>query len=155
MNLVNGIHHLTFITEDLDRLIAFYERVFDATVTLDLQEGPVRHAFIEVGDATVLHPFQIPDVSPPGSLPMFARGRLDHFALNATSEDAFRELHRRVVAEGRDDGLVIDMGLLLLFNFTDPDDGLHEVVWWKPDGNQDGVLREDWTYIKDYGESER
>jgi catechol 2,3-dioxygenase-like lactoylglutathione lyase family enzyme len=152
MDLVNGIHHLTFITADLDRLIAFYERVFDADVTLDLKEGPVRHAFIKVGATTVLHPFQIPDVTPPGFLPMFERGRLDHFALNATSEDTFREIYRRVVAAGQDDGVVIDMGLLLLFNFTDPDDGLHEVVWWKPDGSHDGILRDEWTYIKDFGE---
>ncbi|GEM_PF-4648759 len=81
---------------------------------------------------------------------MFQRGRLDHFALNATSEDAFRELRNRIIAEGRDECVVIDMGLLLLFNFTDPDDGEHEVVWWKPDGTQDGILRDDWAYIADY-----
>lgn len=150
MDLVNGIHHLTFITADLDRLIAFYERVFDATVTLDLSEGPIRHAFIKVSPITVLHPFQIQDVMPPGSLPIFERGRLDHFALNATSEEAFRELRRRIIAEGRDDGVVINMGLLLLFNFTDPDDGEQEVVWWKPDGNRNGILKEDWQYLADY-----
>ncbi|GEM_PF-5542115 len=68
MNLVEGIHHLTFLTADLDRLIDFYKRVFDAAVTLDLTEGPIRHAFIKVGDTTVLHPFEIPNVQPPGYL---------------------------------------------------------------------------------------
>lgn len=150
MQLINNIHHLTFITGDLDRLIDFYRRVFDAAVTLDLTEGPVRHAFIKVGDATVLHPFQIPDIDPPHALPMFQRGRLDHFALNATSEKSFREIHRRVVAEGRDDGLVIDMGLLLLFNYTDPDEASHEVVWWKTKGSPDRILQKDWIYISDY-----
>ena len=47
--LLNDIHHLTFITADLDRLIAFYERVFEARVTVDLEEDGLRHAFIEVG----------------------------------------------------------------------------------------------------------
>src|SRR4028119_1910928 len=28
LRLLNGIHHLTFVTSDMDRLIAFYERVF-------------------------------------------------------------------------------------------------------------------------------
>jgi catechol 2,3-dioxygenase-like lactoylglutathione lyase family enzyme len=28
--LVNDLHHMTFLTADLDRLIAFYERIFDA-----------------------------------------------------------------------------------------------------------------------------
>jgi predicted lactoylglutathione lyase len=64
---------------------------------------------------------------------MFQRGRLDHFALNAASEDAFRELRRRLVAEGATKGVVTDMGSLLIFTFTDPDGGAHEVVWMKPD----------------------
>src|SRR5918992_5617535 len=102
--LLNDIHHLTFITADLDRLIAFYERVFEARTTMDLEEEGLRHAFIEVGPLTVLHPFQIPGVEPPGPQPMFGRGRLDHFALDAASEEAFRELRRRIVAEGAGDG---------------------------------------------------
>ena len=148
MTLLDGIHHLTFVTADMDRLIAFYERVFDAHVTLDLSEEGIRHVFIQIGPNTVLHPFEIPGIEPPGSLPMFRRGRLDHFALHATSEAAFRELHRRVSAEGRDSGEVTDMGLLLLFNFTDPDGGVHEVVWWKLEGNPDGVKRADWKTVE-------
>jgi catechol 2,3-dioxygenase-like lactoylglutathione lyase family enzyme len=144
--LLNDIHHLTFITADLDRLIAFYERVFGARVTVDLEEEGLRHAFIEVGPHTVLHPFQVPGVEPPGSEPMFQRGRLDHFALNAASEEAFRELRRRVVAEEAGDGLVTDMGSLLNFGFTDPDGGQHEVVWVKPGVPVEaGLRRVEWS----------
>jgi catechol 2,3-dioxygenase-like lactoylglutathione lyase family enzyme len=144
--LLNDIHHLTFITSDLDRLIAFYERVFGARVTVDLEEEGLRHAFIEVGPHTVLHPFQVPGVEPPGSEPMFQRGRLDHFALNAASEEAFRELRRRVVAEEAGDGLVTDMGSLLNFGFTDPDGGQHEVVWVKPGVPVEaGLRRDEWS----------
>jgi catechol 2,3-dioxygenase-like lactoylglutathione lyase family enzyme len=130
--LLNDIHHLTFITADMDRLTTFYERVFGARVILDLEEEGLRHAFIEVGPHTVLHPFQVPGLEPPGSQPMFQRGRLDHFGLNAASEEAFRELRRRVVAKGAGDGVVTDMESLLNFGFTDPDGGQHEVVWVKP-----------------------
>ncbi|QIN81937.1 VOC family protein [Rubrobacter tropicus] len=132
MRLLNDIHHLTFVTSDMERLIAFYGRVFGARATVDLEEEGLRHAFIEVGPHTVLHPFQVPDVEPPGPLPMFRRGRLDHFALSAASEEAFWELRRRVVAEGVGDGAVTDMGSLLNFGFTDPDGGEHEIVWAKP-----------------------
>ena len=105
MTLLNGIHHLTFLTADMDRLISFYQRVFDARVTLDLEEEGLRHAFIEVGPTTVQHPFQVPGVEvPQEALPMFQRGRLDHFALCASSEESFRELRRRVVAEGAAEG---------------------------------------------------
>ncbi len=74
MALLNDLHHMTFLTADLDRLIAFYERVFDARVTLDRKEagpeGPVRHAFIEIGPHTVLHPFEVPGVDVPGRQPI-------------------------------------------------------------------------------------
>ncbi len=129
MQLLNDIHHLMFITADMDRLISFYERVFEAHVTVDLEEEGLRHAFIEVGPHTVLHAFQVPGVEPPGQQPFFQRGRLDHFALNAASEEAFRELRRRIVAEGASDSVVTDMGSMLLFSFLDPDEGRHEVVW--------------------------
>ncbi len=149
MKLLNDIQHLTFITADMDRLIAFYEHVFEARVTVDLEEEGLRHAFIEVGPRTVLHPFQVPGVEPPGHQPMFQRGRLDHFALNATSEEAFCELRRRVVAEGAGDGVVTDMGSLLSFGFTDPDGGRHEVVWVKPGVPAEAMLkRVDWARVE-------
>jgi catechol 2,3-dioxygenase-like lactoylglutathione lyase family enzyme len=147
--LLNDIHHLTFITADLDRLMGFYERVFGARVTVDLEEEGLRHAFIEVGPHTVLHPFQVPGVEPPGSQPMFQRGRLDHFALNAASEDAFGELRRRVVAEGAGEGAVTDMGSLLNFGFTDPDGGQHEVIWVKPGVPVEaGLRRAEWRTLE-------
>ncbi len=148
MQLLNDIHHLMFITADMDRLISFYERLFGARVTVDLEEEGLRHAFIEVGPHTVLHAFQVPGVEPPGQQPMFQRGRMDHFALNAASEEAFRELRRRVIAEGAGDGVVTDMGSLLNFGFTDPDGGQHEVVWVKPGVPVErGIRRAEWTTV--------
>ena len=145
--MLDGIHHLTSLTADLDRLIGFYERVFDARVTLDLEEEGLRHAFIELGPGTVLHPFQVPGVDvPQDEIPMFARGRLDHFGLTAASERAFRELRRRVVLEGAGDGLVTDMGPFLSFSFTDPDGAGHEVMWVKPGSSPQATRRRaDWT----------
>jgi catechol 2,3-dioxygenase-like lactoylglutathione lyase family enzyme len=149
MKLLNDIQHLTFITADMDRLIAFYERVFEARVTVDLEEDGLRHAFIEVGPHTVLHPFQVAGVEPPAPQPMFQRGRLDHFALNAANEEAFRELRRRVVTEGAGNGVVTDMGSLLSFGFADPDGGCHEVVWVKPDVPAGALLkRADWAMVE-------
>lgn len=146
MSLLNGIHHVTTLTADLDRLIDFYARVFDAPVTLDLSEEGVRHAFIALGPHTVLHPFQVPGVEvPQQALPMFGRGRIDHVALHAASEEAFRNLHRRVVAAGAGDGVVTDMGSLLIFSIMDPDGAELEVVWPKPGVPVDASLpREEW-----------
>jgi catechol 2,3-dioxygenase-like lactoylglutathione lyase family enzyme len=136
--LLNGLHHMTFVTADMDRLIAFYERIFDARVTFDrTEEDPPRrrHAFIEVGPHTVLHPFEVAGVQPPERQPIFGRGRLDHFAVNATSEEAFREIRRRLIAEDAHSttgGLVTDMGSMWSFSFYDPDGGWHEVMSVKP-----------------------
>ena len=149
--LLDDINHLTFLTADMECLISFYERVFDAQTTVDLKEEGLRHAFIEVGPHTVLHPFQVPGIEPPGQQPMFQRGRLDHFALNATSEEAFRELHRRLAAEGALDSVVTDMGSMLIFSFLDPDAGRHEVVWRKPGVLAEAGLRQaEWKTVELY-----
>src|SRR5579859_1994452 len=147
MALLNDMHHVTFITGDMDRLIAFYQRIFDARVTFDrVEDDPpawqryrgFRHAFIEIGPHTVLHPFEVPGVDPPGREPMFSRGRLDHFALDASSEDAFREIRRRLIADGAnatEGGLVTDMGSMWSFSFYDPDGAWLEVMWVKPEAS--------------------
>jgi catechol 2,3-dioxygenase-like lactoylglutathione lyase family enzyme len=134
LKLVDGVHHITFLTEDLDRLTAFYERVFDATKTLDMAEEGVRHVFLEIGSTTVLHPFQILDgpALPPAPGTMFQRGRLDHFAVLAPSEEAFREIRRRIESEGAADGEVRDMETMWIMALQDPDDFYVEVIWRKP-----------------------
>ena len=135
MPLVEDLHHMTFLTGDMDRLVGFYERVFDARVTLDRVDNGRRHAFIEIGPHTVLHPFEVAADQVPDGQPMFQRGRLDHFALNATSREAFLEIRRRLIAEGAhatEDGLVTDMRSMWSVSFHDPDGAWHEVMWAKP-----------------------
>lgn len=133
MELLNDFHHLAFVTADMDRLLDFYKRVFGAQVVYDINEEGLRHAFIRIGPHTLLHPFQIPGMNPPGLQEIFQRGRLDHFALNAASKEAFPELHKRVIDEGAGDGVVTDMGVLWTFSFNDLDGMLWcEAVWMKP-----------------------
>ena len=134
VKLLEGVHHVTFLTEDVHRLTAFYQRVFDATKTLDLTEAGVRHVFLGIGPTTVLHPFQILEgpALPPAPGTMFQRGRLDHFALMAPSEAAFREIRRRIESEGVADGDVRDMETMWIMGFHDPDDFYAEVIWRKP-----------------------
>jgi catechol 2,3-dioxygenase-like lactoylglutathione lyase family enzyme len=151
VSLVAGVHHLTFLTEDIERLGAFYERVFDAPTTLDMTEEGVRHVFIELGPTTVLHPFQIlagpPLPAAPGT--MFERGRLDHFAVLAASEQAFRELRRRIEAEGTADGDVRDMRTAWIMGFHDPDGMYVEVIWRKPGpADAETLPREAWTTVE-------
>ena len=151
MKLVAGVEHVTFLSEDLDRLAAFYERVFEARKTLDLTEEGIRHLFLEVGPTTVLHPFQFLDRRdlPPAPGIMFQRGRLDHFALLAASEEAFREIRRRIQSEGAADRDVRDTNTAWIMGFHDPDGFYAEVIWHKPGVSAAQVLkRAEWTTVE-------
>ncbi len=122
--LVDGIHHVAFLTSDIDRLIAFYERIFDAQLIGMREDAGRRHALVDVG-GTVLHPFEVPADGVPSRQQMFERGRLDHLAFDAASEEAFLEIRRRLIAEdaqATDGGLVTDMGGgVWSISFHDPD----------------------------------
>ena len=52
---------------------------------------------------------------------MFERGRIDHFALLAPSEEAFREIHRRLESEGAAARPVPDTRNAWILDFHDPD----------------------------------
>jgi len=133
--LTGGLHHLATLTADMDRLIAFYGRVFDAAVVADMREEGLRHVFLDLGGGVLLHPFEIPGVEvPQGELPIFARGRIDHLALRAESPEAFWLLRERIHEAGASDGVVTDMGPLLSAGFTDPDGLWGEVCWDRPPG---------------------
>ena len=151
MKLVEGAHHITFLSEDLDRLTAFYERVFGVAKTLDMTEEGIRHVFLEIGPTTVLHPFEILEGPPlpPAPGTMFQRGRLDHFALLAPSEEAFREIRRRIESEGAADGDARDMKTMWIMAFHDPDGFYVEVVWRKPGVPDAQTLeRADWKTVE-------
>src|SRR4051812_970787 len=132
MPLTAGPHHLATLTADMDRLVGFYERVFDAHVFLDMREEGLRHVFIDLGGGFVLHPFEIPGVEvPQGELEIFQRGRIDHLALRAETADDFWTLRERIYQEGASDsdGQVTDLGPLLSAGFVDPDGVWGEVCW--------------------------
>ena len=136
MGLLSGINHVAFLSGDIDRLKDFYARVFDAECVLDeiLERGPwenARHAFIDVGNATVLHPFESRANRWLEELPIFDRGRVDHFALQASSLDAFETMRLRLVDERASDGAVTDFGSVVSTFFRDPDGMGAEIAYWK------------------------
>ena len=149
MALTAGTHHLATVTADLDRLIRFYEQVFDAQVRWDLREDGLRHAFIDVGGGFALHPFEISGVDvPQGELPIFARGRIDHLALRAETADSFWAVRERIHDAGAGDGQVTDLGPLLSVGFTDPDGLWGEVCWDRPaDQDHGACATAGWSYI--------
>jgi catechol 2,3-dioxygenase-like lactoylglutathione lyase family enzyme len=136
--LVDGFNHVAILTNDTERLHAFYKEVFDATVPRDGPEVPdgsdVRLSIIHVGPSSELNVFQITgNTEADRQTPMFGRGRIDHLALQAGSIDAFETVRDRLMARGASDGFVTDFGPILSVFFRDPDGLECEVCVRNPD----------------------
>ena len=95
--LLNGVNHVAILTNDTDRLVAFYRDVFDAEVDAQVTEGEgTRLTFIRIGESAELNVFQVDgNAEADRQTPMFGRGRIDHLALHAESLDAFETIRDR------------------------------------------------------------
>ena len=132
--LLDGVNHVAVITEDTDRLAAFYEDVFDAERGPSAPTPPdMRLTFLHIGPHTELNVFQLDGTSQPDPTKAFERGRLDHFGLQAASKEAFDEIRRRLMVRGATDGFVTDFGPYLSVFFRDPDGLECEVLVANPD----------------------
>jgi catechol 2,3-dioxygenase-like lactoylglutathione lyase family enzyme len=137
MPITSGAHHVALFTRDLDRLLRFYEQMFDAETRYDLTEqgpggGMLRHALVDLGGGFSLHPFQMPEPTgfEEGSMAMGRRGHIDHLALRVADENALQMVRRRLYEAGASDGVVTDFGAVRLVAFRDPDGMEGEVALW-------------------------
>lgn len=132
MALTAGCNHIALVTEDLDRFVEFYGQVFEAEVRVDLQEGPLRHALVDLGGGFSLHPFEFADGNDDAaaSEAMFGRGHLDHLAINVDDVESFEVLRKRLVDAGASDGTVTDFGVVRTVWFRDPDGMGCEIAIW-------------------------
>jgi catechol 2,3-dioxygenase-like lactoylglutathione lyase family enzyme len=132
--LLDGLNHAALLTQDTDRLHAFYTEVFEATVAHDQRQEQLRFSIVDVGPHTELNVFELHGDHPvPPQVPMFGRGRLDHIGFQAASLEAFEEIRRRVLARGACDEFVTDFGPVLSLFFRDPDGLEAEVCVPNPD----------------------
>ncbi len=140
--LVQGLDHVATITQDSDRLQAFYVEAFGATIERDGPEFPggPRMTIINIGPHTELNVFEIEDnAEAERQIPMFGRGRIDHLGLRAASLDDFDEMRRRLTAAGATDGTVTEFGRKLSLFFRDPDLMECELLVANPDADDDDL----------------
>jgi catechol 2,3-dioxygenase-like lactoylglutathione lyase family enzyme len=125
-----GCHHVALVTEDLDRLLAFHLEVFEAPAEWVLEEEGARHAAIAFGGGFHLHAFELAggNAHARGLPEMFARGHLDHVALEVPDEATLQDLRRRLVERGASDGTLHDFGSTRQVWFEDPDGHRCEIV---------------------------
>ena len=134
--LLDGLNHVAIITNDSDRLHAFYTEVFEATVqAVGAEVEPeVRMSIVHVGPHSELNVFEIDgNTEADRQTPMFGRGRIDHMALQAESIEAFETIRDRLIARGAADEFVTDFGPILSLFFRDPDGLECEVCVTNPD----------------------
>ncbi|MEI7887322.1 MAG: VOC family protein [Actinomycetes bacterium] len=136
--LTIGINHVATMTKDSDRLQAFYREVFEAEILRDGSEFPdgsgPRLSIIRIGPYAELNVFEIDgNTQADVQTPMFGRGRLDHFGLQAESIEAFETIRERLRARGATDDFVTDFGSILSLFFRDPDGLEGEVCVDNPD----------------------
>ena len=136
--LLSGINHVATLTNDTDRLHAFYREVFEAKVVTDNtdeREGrPFRMSIVDIGDGTMLNVFDIRgNAEAARQVPMFGRGRIDHIGLRAKDMAAFEEIRRRLMERGAADDFVTDFGEAYSVFFRDPDGLEGEVLVDNPD----------------------
>jgi catechol 2,3-dioxygenase-like lactoylglutathione lyase family enzyme len=134
--MLNGVNHIAVLTADMDRFIRFYQEAFDAKVEADnpnhAGNSGERMVVMSLGGPAAFNVFQVPGNSQPSvQTPMFGRGRIDHFGLNASSREHLEEVRQRLIKLGASDGTITDFGRALSVFFRDPDGLEAEVVWIK------------------------
>ena len=149
--LLDGVNHVAILTNDTDRLVRFYQEVFDATVSNQERtgDGPLL-TFIDIGPSAALNVFEVEgNTEAERQTPMFGRGRIDHLGLQAASLDAFETVRDRLIQRGATDGFVTDFGPVLSLFFRDPD-GLEGEVCVPNPNAQPGVYNPPGTAAAGY-----
>jgi catechol 2,3-dioxygenase-like lactoylglutathione lyase family enzyme len=136
--LLDGVAHVALITSDTERFVRFYGDVFGAEVMGSQDSPDGRLSFIRIGPHTEFNLFEVNgNTEAERQTPMFGRGRIDHFGLQAASFADFEEIRRRLRDRGAADDFVTDFGPVLSMFFRDPDGLEGEVCVANPDAVPD------------------
>jgi catechol 2,3-dioxygenase-like lactoylglutathione lyase family enzyme len=124
MATTTGFNHVATLTSDLDRLVAFYTRVFDAEVTFEMDAQPdhPRMVILDLGAGAALNVFEVDaDTILGDRRRQGGRGAIDHYALAVDSRATLDAVRVRLVEAGSDIGEVQRLGNEWSLFFRDPD----------------------------------
>jgi catechol 2,3-dioxygenase-like lactoylglutathione lyase family enzyme len=122
--LSTGFNHVATVTADLDRVVRFYRRVFDAVVTFEMaaRDDHPRMVILDLGGASALN------ITEQASGPIFGdrtapgrRGPIDHYGIAVASRSDLEHIRDRLVADGVDIGTIHQLGNTWSLFFRDPD----------------------------------
>jgi glyoxylase I family protein len=124
---LRGLHHVTAISGDLERTIAFYRDMLGMAVVNDApsdDDPDARHVWFGNGDGTFVSFMEYPRM-PDG---VVGRGSTHHFALrvdSAEEQEAWRDYLREHDIDCTD---VIDRGEFRSIYISDPDGHVVEIA---------------------------
>lgn len=134
MSTLAGFDHVAILTSDLEGFVAFYEDVFDARVESRIEGDGFRMNVVRIAPLSEINVFEVDgNTEAFRQVPMFGRGRLDHFAFRAASLESFDVIRDRLIERGCTDGFVTDFGHVLSVFFRDPEGLEAEVCVTNPD----------------------
>lgn len=124
MIITRGFNHVATMTPDLDRLVAFYQDAFGATITFEMQATPdhPRMTILDLGGGAALNAFEVAESDIIGERRRIGgRGAIDHFALAVDSHETLVGVRDRLAALGADIGEIQRLGSEWSLFFRDCD----------------------------------
>jgi catechol 2,3-dioxygenase-like lactoylglutathione lyase family enzyme len=124
MPISTGFNHVATVTADLDRVVHFYQTVFDAAVTFEMaatKDHP-RMVILDLGGGSALNITEQPTDTiigvrtTPGG-----RGPIDHYGIAVSSRSDLDQIRDRLVAADIDIGTIHQLGETWSLFFRDPD----------------------------------
>ncbi len=113
-----GIGHDALTVSDLQRSVAWYQRLFDAEPVLDEDTGPYHHVVWMLGGTLLgLHQHPKASTEPADEL----RPGLDHVAFNCSDRDSLENWAQRLDELGIPHGAIVDAPYGSGLSFRDPD----------------------------------
>jgi catechol 2,3-dioxygenase-like lactoylglutathione lyase family enzyme len=124
MPVTTGFNHVATLTPDMDRLVDFYTKTFDAVVTFEMEARPdhPRMVILDLGGGAALNVFEAPAEEIIGDRRrQGGRGPIDHFALAVDSLPTLEDVRDRLLGAGADIGEIHQLGDIWSLFFRDPD----------------------------------
>jgi catechol 2,3-dioxygenase-like lactoylglutathione lyase family enzyme len=124
MPLSTGFNHVATVTANLDRIVGFYQTVFDAVVTYEMaaRDDHPRMVILDLGGGSALNIIEQPadtiigDRTAPGG-----RGPIDHYGIAVASRADLDHIRDRLTRAEIDTGDIHQLGDTWSLFFRDPD----------------------------------
>jgi catechol 2,3-dioxygenase-like lactoylglutathione lyase family enzyme len=124
MPISTGFDHVATVTADLDRIVRFYQTVFDAVVTFEMaaRADHPRMVILDLGGGSALNLTEQPaDTIVGNRTTPGGRGPIDHYGIAVESRANLEMIRDRLIAAGADIGDIHQLGDVWSLFFRDPD----------------------------------